>query len=49
MFVCSLDAGRYCGSDIPDPIISTDSRLWIEFKSSSHPYSRGFNASYEGM
>ncbi|XP_072037692.1 bone morphogenetic protein 1 homolog isoform X2 [Amphiura filiformis] len=41
--------GRFCGNTLPEPIISTDSRLWIEFKSSSHPYSRGFNSSYEAI
>uniref|UniRef100_A0A3Q2Q6B5 Metalloendopeptidase n=1 Tax=Fundulus heteroclitus TaxID=8078 RepID=A0A3Q2Q6B5_FUNHE len=38
--------GRFCGNTIPDPIISTDSRLWIEFRSSSNWVGKGFSASY---
>uniref|UniRef100_A0A672RLF0 Metalloendopeptidase n=1 Tax=Sinocyclocheilus grahami TaxID=75366 RepID=A0A672RLF0_SINGR len=28
--------GRFCGDKLPEPIVSTDSRLWIEFRSSSN-------------
>lgn len=44
---CNL-AGRFCGDTLPDPIISTDSRLWIEFRSSSSWLGKGFSAVYEG-
>uniref|UniRef100_A0A8C3G5H6 Metalloendopeptidase n=1 Tax=Cyclopterus lumpus TaxID=8103 RepID=A0A8C3G5H6_CYCLU len=36
--------GRFCGDTLPDPIISTDSRLWIEFRSSSSWLGKGFSA-----
>ncbi|MEQ2186415.1 Bone morphogenetic protein 1, partial [Goodea atripinnis] len=32
---------------LPEPIISTDSRLWIEFRSSSNWVGKGFSAVYE--
>ncbi|XP_030834881.1 bone morphogenetic protein 1 homolog isoform X1 [Strongylocentrotus purpuratus] len=41
--------GRFCGASLPDPILSSDSRLWIELKSSAHRYSRGFAANYEAI
>ncbi|XP_047229438.1 bone morphogenetic protein 1-like isoform X3 [Girardinichthys multiradiatus] len=41
--------GRFCGDTIPDPIISTDSRLWIEYRSSSSWVGKGFSASYEAI
>lgn len=41
-------AGRFCGDKLPEPIISTDSRLWIEFRSSSNWVGKGFSAVYEG-
>lgn len=44
---CAL-AGRFCGDTLPDPIISTDSQLWIEFRSSSSWVGKGFSAVYEG-
>uniref|UniRef100_A0A8C1ZQE7 Metalloendopeptidase n=1 Tax=Cyprinus carpio TaxID=7962 RepID=A0A8C1ZQE7_CYPCA len=28
--------GRFCGGQLPEAIVSTDSRLWIEFRSSSN-------------
>ncbi|MGH0131801.1 UNVERIFIED_CONTAM: hypothetical protein FKN15_059903 [Acipenser sinensis] len=40
--------GRFCGDKIPEPILSTDSRLWIEFRSSSNILGKGFLAVYEG-
>ncbi|CAJ0944021.1 unnamed protein product [Ranitomeya imitator] len=39
--------GRYCGDKIPDSILSSDSRLWIEFRSSSNYVGKGFHAVYE--
>ncbi|PIN97778.1 hypothetical protein AB205_0180880 [Aquarana catesbeiana] len=41
--------GRYCGEKIPEPIISSDSRLWIEFRSSSNYVGKGFHAVYEAV
>lgn len=42
-------AGRFCGDALPDTIVSTDSRLWVEFRSSSSWVGKGFSAVYEGM
>ncbi|XP_075714976.1 bone morphogenetic protein 1 [Rhinoderma darwinii] len=39
--------GRYCGDKLPDSILSSDSRLWIEFRSSSNYVGKGFHAAYE--
>ncbi|XP_047426669.1 bone morphogenetic protein 1-like isoform X2 [Mugil cephalus] len=41
--------GRFCGDTLPDPIISTDSQLWIEFRSSSSWVGKGFSAVYEAI
>uniref|UniRef100_A0A1A8E6T5 Metalloendopeptidase n=1 Tax=Nothobranchius kadleci TaxID=1051664 RepID=A0A1A8E6T5_NOTKA len=41
--------GRFCGDTLPDPIISTDSRLWVEFRSSSSWLGKGFSAVYEAI
>uniref|UniRef100_A0A8C4WNS8 Metalloendopeptidase n=1 Tax=Gopherus evgoodei TaxID=1825980 RepID=A0A8C4WNS8_9SAUR len=41
--------GRFCGDKIPEPLISTDSRLWIEFRSSSNILGKGFFAVYEAI
>nr|XP_040054275.1 bone morphogenetic protein 1-like isoform X1 [Gasterosteus aculeatus aculeatus] len=41
--------GRFCGDTLPDPIVSTDSRLWIEFRSSSSWSGKGFAAVYEAV
>ena len=46
--VTVCDPGRFCGDKLPEPIISTDSRLWIEFRSSSNWVGKGFSAVYEG-
>ncbi len=43
-----LYAGRFCGDKLPETIVSTDSRLWIEFRSSSNWVGKGFSAVYEG-
>nr|XP_030871259.2 tolloid-like protein 2 [Gorilla gorilla gorilla] len=39
--------GRFCGDKIPEPLVSTDSRLWVEFRSSSNILGKGFFAVYE--
>ncbi|XP_037545766.1 dorsal-ventral patterning tolloid-like protein 1 [Nematolebias whitei] len=41
--------GRFCGDKIPDNLISTDSRMWIEFRSSSNWVGKGFAAVYEAI
>ncbi|XP_023693831.1 bone morphogenetic protein 1-like isoform X1 [Paramormyrops kingsleyae] len=41
--------GRFCGDKLPEPITSTDSRLWIEFRSSSNWVGRGFSVAYEAI
>uniref|UniRef100_H2LYN2 Metalloendopeptidase n=1 Tax=Oryzias latipes TaxID=8090 RepID=H2LYN2_ORYLA len=42
-------AGRFCGDALPDTIVSTDSRLWVEFRSSSSWVGKGFSAVYEAV
>lgn len=46
--VCVFFTGRFCGDKIPDNLISSDSRMWIEFRSSSNWVGKGFAAVYEG-
>uniref|UniRef100_A0A8C3TCK2 Metalloendopeptidase n=1 Tax=Chelydra serpentina TaxID=8475 RepID=A0A8C3TCK2_CHESE len=41
--------GRFCGDKVPEPLISTDSRLWIEFRSSSNILGKGFFVVYEAI
>ncbi|XP_061589374.1 bone morphogenetic protein 1-like isoform X2 [Cololabis saira] len=41
--------GRFCGHTHPDPIISTDSQLWIQFRTSSSWLGKGFSAVYEAV
>ncbi|KAA0704371.1 Bone morphogenetic protein 1 [Triplophysa tibetana] len=41
--------GRFCGDQLPEVIGSTDSRLWIEFRSSSNWVGKGFSAIYEAI
>ncbi|KAE8590953.1 hypothetical protein XENTR_v10018256 [Xenopus tropicalis] len=41
--------GRLCGDKLPEPIISSDSKLWIEFRSSSNILGKGFFAVYEAI
>uniref|UniRef100_A0A8C8DU02 Metalloendopeptidase n=1 Tax=Oryzias sinensis TaxID=183150 RepID=A0A8C8DU02_9TELE len=41
--------GRFCGDALPDTIVSTDSRLWVEFRSSSSWVGKGFSAVYEAV
>lgn len=47
LLFCAL-AGRFCGDALPDPVVSADSQLWIEFRSSSSWVGKGFSAVYEG-
>ncbi|XP_016093659.1 cubilin [Sinocyclocheilus grahami] len=39
--------GKYCGSTLPAPILSTTNGLWIRFKSDSSVSRAGFRAMYE--
>uniref|UniRef100_H3ANE1 Tolloid like 1 n=1 Tax=Latimeria chalumnae TaxID=7897 RepID=H3ANE1_LATCH len=41
--------GKFCGDKLPEALISTDSRLWIEFRSSSNWVGKGFAAVYEAI
>ncbi|XP_067928524.1 bone morphogenetic protein 1-like [Watersipora subatra] len=40
--------GRYCGSSLPATLVSSESRLWIEYKSSQGVMS-AFSAEYEAV
>ncbi|XP_008536249.2 tolloid-like protein 1 isoform X1 [Equus przewalskii] len=41
--------GRFCGDKVPEVLTSTDSRMWIEFRSSSNWVGKGFAAVYEAI
>uniref|UniRef100_A0A4W4EYL9 Metalloendopeptidase n=1 Tax=Electrophorus electricus TaxID=8005 RepID=A0A4W4EYL9_ELEEL len=41
--------GRFCGDRLPESLLSTDSRMWIEFRSSSNWVGKGFSAVYEAV
>ncbi|XP_037686895.1 tolloid-like protein 1 isoform X2 [Choloepus didactylus] len=41
--------GRFCGDKLPEILTSTDSRMWIEFRSSSNWVGKGFAAVYEAI
>lgn len=41
--------GRFCGQNIPTPILSTGSRLWIEYRRSAGSMSTGFMADFEAI
>ncbi|KAM9456037.1 bone morphogenetic protein 1b isoform 1-T1 [Clarias gariepinus] len=41
--------GRFCGDQVPESLVSTNSRLWIEFHSSSNWVGKGFSAMYEAV
>uniref|UniRef100_A0A3B4ZDF0 Metalloendopeptidase n=1 Tax=Stegastes partitus TaxID=144197 RepID=A0A3B4ZDF0_9TELE len=41
--------GRFCGDKVPEVLISSDSRMWIEFRSSSNWVGKGFAAIYEAI
>lgn len=40
--------GRFCGDKLSNTLTSSDSRMWIEFRSSSNWVGKGFAAIYEG-
>lgn len=40
--------GRYCGNTVPETIVSSESRMWLEYRSSSDVLS-AFAAQYEGI
>ncbi|XP_042168377.1 dorsal-ventral patterning tolloid-like protein 1, partial [Oncorhynchus tshawytscha] len=39
--------GRFCGDQVPEGLVSSESRMWIEFRSSSNWVGKGFTAVYE--
>lgn len=39
--------GKYCGTTLPAPILSSANDLWIRFKSDSSVSNAGFRAVYE--
>ncbi|XP_065550109.1 tolloid-like protein 1 isoform X2 [Lathamus discolor] len=41
--------GRFCGDKLPEVLSSSDSRMWIEFRSSSNWVGKGFAAIYEAI
>ncbi|KAA3681817.1 uncharacterized protein DEA37_0009101, partial [Paragonimus westermani] len=41
--------GRFCGQHIPASVISTGSRLWLEYRRSAGSLSTGFIADYEAI
>ncbi|CAH8432073.1 unnamed protein product [Dicrocoelium dendriticum] len=41
--------GRFCGQQLPGPILSTGARLWIEYRRSAGSLSTGFIADYEAI
>ncbi|KAM6346195.1 tolloid-like protein 1 isoform 1-T1 [Podargus strigoides] len=41
--------GRFCGDKLPEVLASSDSRMWIEFRSSSNWVGKGFAAIYEAI
>ncbi|XP_068043227.1 tolloid-like protein 1 isoform X2 [Anomalospiza imberbis] len=41
--------GRFCGDKLPEVLTSNDSRMWIEFRSSSNWVGKGFAAVYEAI
>uniref|UniRef100_A0A8C6MNH6 Tolloid like 1 n=1 Tax=Moschus moschiferus TaxID=68415 RepID=A0A8C6MNH6_MOSMO len=41
--------GRFCGDKLPEVLTSTESRMWIEFRSSSNWVGKGFAAVYEAI
>ncbi|XP_038639207.1 tolloid-like protein 2 [Scyliorhinus canicula] len=41
--------GRFCGEKLPETLVSTESRLWIEFRSSGNWVGKGFSAVYEAI
>ncbi|KAL3876182.1 hypothetical protein ACJMK2_034053 [Sinanodonta woodiana] len=47
-YVLSHLLGRFCGDTIPPSLISSDSRLWIEYRTSKGQ-GKGFEAKYEAI
>ena len=45
--ICNF-SGRYCGDKIPQMLISSDSRMWVEYRT-SRGVGKGFEAKYEGI
>ncbi|CAH8590540.1 unnamed protein product [Schistosoma turkestanicum] len=41
--------GRYCGQTLPPQLISTGSRLWLEYRRSAGSMTTGFIADYEAI
>uniref|UniRef100_H2ZHT6 Metalloendopeptidase n=1 Tax=Ciona savignyi TaxID=51511 RepID=H2ZHT6_CIOSA len=41
--------GRYCGTSLPPQITSTDSRIWMKFRSTSNYNGNGFRLRYEAV
>ena len=41
--------GRFCGSLIPQPIVSSGNKLWIKFKADASFNGQGFKASYDAL
>ncbi|KAK4475755.1 hypothetical protein MN116_001015, partial [Schistosoma mekongi] len=41
--------GRYCGQNLPPQLISTGSRLWLEYRRSAGSMTTGFIADYEAI
>ncbi|XP_072347970.1 tolloid-like protein 2 isoform X2 [Scyliorhinus torazame] len=41
--------GRFCGEKLPETLVSNESRLWIEFRSSGNWVGKGFSAVYEAI
>ncbi|XP_050394072.2 tolloid-like protein 1 [Patella vulgata] len=40
--------GRFCGDKLPETMVSTDTRMWIEYRT-NHGYGKGFVAEYEAI
>lgn len=38
--------GRYCGTSVPGPIVSTTNQLWLQFGSDTSNTGHGFRAQY---
>ncbi|XP_053392429.1 tolloid-like protein 1 isoform X5 [Mercenaria mercenaria] len=47
-YVMSKLIGRFCGDKLPGTLISTDSRMWVEYRTSSGG-GKGFEAKYEAI
>ncbi|WAQ95864.1 TLL1-like protein [Mya arenaria] len=47
-YVLSKLIGRYCGDKLPGTLVSTDSRMWVEYRTSGGQ-GKGFEAKYEAI